>query len=165
MSMIDHLVQSNQRAGELIMQFAGLYPARTAGLLARKLDELQAAVRGRLGLAGVIPVVLLRIGLAISLFAFLLAGVFWATLGSALVLAAGPSAVFGFPGNTTTYLPLGVLMGVANALLTIAALGYVVHLFVPPAAPRDPFGRAHFTTDRGAAERSGLRGAGNWRWP
>jgi hypothetical protein len=165
MSMMDLLQQSNERASEAIMQFAQLYPARTAGLLTRKLDELQAGAREALGLAGVIPVVLLRIAIGLAIFAALTAGVLWATLGSAAVMAGGPHVLFGLPPNMNS-LPLGVLMALGNAVLTVAALGYLMHLVLPAPEARDVFGSAHFGADRDAAARAGLRrGRKDWKWP
>jgi len=157
--MSEQLIRANQQAAETISALSEIFSPRTAGVLAHKLDQWQRQAGQRFGMVGTAFVVAGRLALAIAVLGLMLAGLFWCTLGSLVVMLAGPK-LFGYPGTDTSGLPLGLLLGAANAGITLTSLAYLVHV-LRPRAERDVYGRAAFADEREQAAAAGLSAFGD----
>ncbi len=156
--MSQQLIQANEQAAGAIHAMADAFPSRTAGLLVHKLDALQRSAGERFGWAGPAIVFPGRPATALALLGVMLAGLFWSTLGSLVVMFVGPK-LFGYPGTDPSGLPLGLLLAALNAGLTLTAFAYLLHL-LRPRPVRDVYGRAGFEDERRHAAAAGLLTAG-----
>ena len=164
MSLMDDMARSVEDASKAIDQVTRMFPERTAGILTRKLQDLERVSWERLGLAGVVVVLPARLAFGVLLAVALIGGLYASTFGSAAVMAAGPSVVFGMsplvPGD---YLMIGILMAAVNSTVMIFAAAYILHL-VWRREERTVFGSARWNDDWSAANRAGLRSRQD-KWP
>src|SRR5262245_61610797 len=125
---MDDMARSVESASKAIEHITGIFPKRTAGILTRKLRDFERAARGRLWLASLVVILPARLAWGVALIAAVVVGLYWSTFGSVIVMAAGPSLVFGPSPNPRDDLGVGILMAAANGCLALFAGAYILHL-------------------------------------
>ena len=143
-------------------EFSNLYGTDTQGWIAKPLKRMSEELRAELGLFGQLIGGVISTAVCLAIWAIATAMLFWATLGSMLVLVTVPEMLFGRFNPPTNAIPVGVVFAIPNALITVAAMGFIIHGFAQPAG-RSVYGNAHFADEKQAAKAAGLTSTHNGR--
>lgn len=155
MSGQDHLGEAINAVMHHAQEFSKLYGTDTQGWIANPLKRLGEELRAELGLFGQLIGGVISTAVCLGIWAIATAMLFWATLGSMLVLVTVPEMLFGRFNPPMNALPVGIIFAILNALITVAAMGFIFHGFAQPSG-RSVYGNAHFADEKQAAKAAGL---------